>query len=82
MKSSLWVIDKVMHTILYFSNTIWKRSLFWLYNDIVIVITGDDEAEITRLKNALADAFEVKDLGYLNYLNYIIGSINWGLLTL
>jgi hypothetical protein len=32
-----------------------------------IIITGDDVAEITRVKNCLSKAFEVKDLGQLRY---------------
>jgi hypothetical protein len=32
-----------------------------------IIITGDDEAEIVKLKKCLSNAFEVKDLGQLKY---------------
>jgi hypothetical protein len=32
-----------------------------------IIITGDDEAEIFRLKRCLSKAFEVKDLGQVKY---------------
>jgi hypothetical protein len=32
-----------------------------------IIITGDDVAKITRVKNCLNKAFEVKDLGQLRY---------------
>jgi hypothetical protein len=32
-----------------------------------IIITGDDVAEITRVKSCLNKAFEVKDLGQLRY---------------
>jgi hypothetical protein len=32
-----------------------------------IIITGDDEMEIARLKKCLSQAFEVKDLGNLKY---------------
>jgi hypothetical protein len=33
-----------------------------------IVIRGDDNVEISRLKVRLGKEFEVKDLGQLNYL--------------
>ena len=33
----------------------------------MIIIIGDDEAEIARLKGSLSEAFEVKDLGRLKY---------------
>jgi hypothetical protein len=32
-----------------------------------IIITGDDETEVVRLKGSLSKAFEVKDLSQLKY---------------
>jgi hypothetical protein len=43
-----------------------KVTILVVYVDD-IVITGDDDEEISRLKKALACSFEVKDLGYLHY---------------
>lgn len=33
----------------------------------VIVLSGDDIAEITQLKKKMGDKFEIKDLGNLKY---------------
>lgn len=44
-------------------------SILIVYVDDIIV-TGDDLAEINRLKEALAAEFEIKDLGPLRYLEW------------
>lgn len=41
-----------------------KITILSIYVDNII-ITGDDKAEIARLKGSLSKAFEVKDLGRL-----------------
>ena len=43
-----------------------KITILAVYVDDII-ITGDDEGEIARLKKCLSKAFEVKDLGRLKY---------------
>ena len=43
-----------------------KITILAVYVDDII-ITGDDEGEIARLKQCLGQAFEVKDLGKLKY---------------
>ena len=53
------------HT-LFYKHRNGKSTILVVYVDD-IVITGDDEPEITRLKKALAKSFEVKDLGFLHY---------------
>jgi hypothetical protein len=50
----------------YSSNTRGKVAILSVYVDD-IVMTGDDEVEITRMKGQLAKSFEVKDLGKLGY---------------
>jgi len=53
------------HTVFYkHSNR--KITILAVYVDDII-ITGDDEAEIGRLKQCLSNTFEVKDLGQLRY---------------
>lgn len=32
-----------------------------------IVVTGNDEEEVQRLKSSLVEEFEIKDLGFLRY---------------
>lgn len=43
-----------------------KITILAVYVDDII-ITGDDEVEIVKLKGCLSKAFEVKDLGKLKY---------------
>ncbi|XP_071683308.1 uncharacterized protein [Lolium perenne] len=53
------------HTVFYrHSNS--KITILAVYVDDII-ITGDDEVEISRLKDSLRKEFEVKDLGQLKY---------------
>jgi hypothetical protein len=53
------------HTVFYrHSNQ--RITILAVYVDDII-ITGDDEAEILRLKKCLSRVFEVKDLGQLRY---------------
>ncbi|XP_073112311.1 uncharacterized protein [Elaeis guineensis] len=53
------------HT-LFFRHNKGKIAILIVYVDD-IVVTGDDSEEIAHLKAQLAQAFEVKDLGYLRY---------------
>ena len=53
------------HTVFYrHSNQ--KITILAVYVDDII-ITGDDEVDITRVKNCLSKAFEIKDLGKIRY---------------
>jgi hypothetical protein len=51
------------HTVFY-KHSKQKITILSIYVDNII-ITGDDKAEIARLKGSLSKAFEVKDLGRL-----------------
>jgi hypothetical protein len=53
------------HT-LFYKHSEQKITILAVYVDDII-ITGDDEGEITRLQKCLSQAFEVKDLGKLKY---------------
>lgn len=53
------------HTVFY-EHSKGKNHYLAVYVDDII-ITGDDEEEITRLKKNLSQALEVKDLGNLRY---------------
>src|SRR4051812_37569371 len=53
------------HTVFY-KHSNQRITILAVYVDDII-ITGDDEAEIGRLKMCLSKAFEVKDLGQLKY---------------
>jgi hypothetical protein len=53
------------HT-LFFKHCSGKITILVVYVDD-IVITGDDDKEISHLKEMLSKSFEVKDLGYLHY---------------
>jgi hypothetical protein len=53
------------HTVFY-KHSNQKITILAVYVDDIIII-GDDEAEIGRLKQCLSNAFEVKDLGQLRY---------------
>jgi hypothetical protein len=53
------------HTVFY-KLTNQKITIQAVYVDDII-ITGDDETELVRLKGSLSKAFEVKDLGQLKY---------------
>lgn len=53
------------HTVFYMHSK-QKITILAVYVDDII-IKGDDEAEITRLKRSLSKTFEVKDLGRLKY---------------
>uniref|UniRef100_A0A6J0PE03 Uncharacterized protein LOC109505292 n=1 Tax=Elaeis guineensis var. tenera TaxID=51953 RepID=A0A6J0PE03_ELAGV len=54
------------HTLFFRHNNKDKIAILIVYVDD-IVVTGDDFEEIAHLKAQLAQAFEVKDLGYLRY---------------
>ena len=43
-----------------------KIAILIVYVDDII-LTGDDSAELERLKERLVDEFEIKDLGELKY---------------
>ena len=53
------------HTVFY-KHSNHKITILAVYVDDII-ITGDDETEIVRLKGCLSNTFEVKDLGQLKY---------------
>ena len=53
------------HT-LFYRHSKGKMTILAVYVDDII-ITGDDDIEIARLKGCLSKAFEVKDLGRLKY---------------
>lgn len=61
-----WDMVNAMEIIPYFTDILNKKiTILAVYVDDFI-ITGDDE-EITKLKECLSQAFEVKDLGKLKY---------------
>jgi hypothetical protein len=62
MQYGVWAGD---HTLFYMHKK-GKITILAVYVDDII-ITGDDEEEIVRLKECLGKAFEVKDLGRLKY---------------
>lgn len=53
------------HTVFYKHSEQYIIALAVYVDDIII--TGDNEQEIARLKKGLGEAFEVKDLGRLKY---------------
>ena len=55
-----------MQITLFFKHNRGKIAVLIVYVDDIMV-TGDDSEEIAHLKAQLAQAFEVKDLGYLRY---------------
>ena len=54
------------HTIFVKKGETGKKAIILVYVDDII-LTGDDNVEIQRLKNQLKEEFEVKDLGPLKY---------------
>lgn len=54
------------HTLFFKHNNDGKKTILIVYVDDIIV-TGDDDVEVGRLKQMLANEFEVKDLGQLKY---------------
>ena len=54
------------HTLFIKRTSYGKITIFIVYVDDIIV-TGDNEVEIARLKGILSREFEIKDLGALRY---------------
>ena len=54
------------HKLFYKQSSVMKFTVLIVYVDGIIV-TGDDQEEICRLKSLLAKEFEIKDLGNLRY---------------
>uniref|UniRef100_A0A2N9GQ49 Reverse transcriptase Ty1/copia-type domain-containing protein n=1 Tax=Fagus sylvatica TaxID=28930 RepID=A0A2N9GQ49_FAGSY len=54
------------HTMFYKHSKEGKIAILIVYVDDII-LTGDDSAELKKLKERLADEFEIKDLGALKY---------------
>ena len=60
------VFIKVRHIILFRSPSIGKLTIFIVYADYIIIM-GDDNGKIQKLKVKLAKELEIKDLGALCY---------------
>lgn len=54
------------HTMFYKHNREGKVAILIVYVDDIVLI-GDDNEELERLKKRLATEFEIKDLGILKY---------------
>ena len=54
------------HTMFYKHNREGKVAILIVYVDNIVLI-GDDNEELERLKKRLATEFEIKDLGILKY---------------
>ncbi|KAI9177820.1 hypothetical protein LWI28_019702 [Acer negundo] len=54
------------HTLFFKHSSEGKKAILIVYVDDII-LTGDDEKELKRLKELLASEFEIKDLGELKY---------------
>ena len=66
MKSLEYTQGQTNHTMFYKHSCNGKIIILIVYVDDLI-LTGSDEGEILRLKKALAQSFEIKDQGNLQY---------------
>jgi hypothetical protein len=66
-KQFSWAIQRFDHTLFIKHSFQWQVTVLIVYVDDIIVIGNEDE-EIPKLKKSLAHKFGIKDLGYLKYL--------------